>query len=100
MKPNSNPIHALLFLGCVVLGLAPSALRAQVTNYTDKYNNQHTGEDTSETILTPSNVNSSQFGKLWTFTVDDQMYAQPLYAPNISIGGGTHNVVYLATMNN
>src|SRR5580658_4214516 len=97
---QKNIIRSLLFLCCVLLGFAPSALQAQVTNYTDKYNNQHTGENTNETVLTPSNVNSTQFGKLWTFTVDDQLYAQPLYAPGVSINGGTHNVLYLATMNN
>src|ERR1039458_8106556 len=31
--------------------------------------------------------------------VDDNIYAQPLYVPNVAIAGqGTHNVVYVATM--
>lgn len=53
-----------------------------------------------ETTLTPSVVNSSQFGKLHTYPVDGQMYAQPLYVPQLSIAGATHNVVFVATQNN
>src|SRR6185312_1339644 len=46
----------------------------------------------------PANVNSTQFGKLFSFSVDGQMYAQPLLVPGVSIPGkGTHNVVYVAT---
>ncbi len=52
-----------------------------------------------EVTLTPSNVNSSQFGKLASYPVDGQIYGQPLYLPQISIAGGRHNVVYVATQN-
>jgi hypothetical protein len=52
-----------------------------------------------EVSLTPSNVNSTQFGKLTSYPVDGQVYAQPLYLPQISIAGGTHDVVYVATQN-
>src|SRR5580658_9496598 len=34
-----------------------------------------------------------------TFTVDAAIYAQPLYVSGLNIGGGTHNVVYVATLN-
>jgi hypothetical protein len=53
-----------------------------------------------EVSLTPSNVNSTQFGKLLAYPVDGQVYAQPLYLSQLSIAGGTHNVVFVATMNN
>ncbi|MEI6231938.1 MAG: C25 family cysteine peptidase [Planctomycetota bacterium] len=59
-----------------------------------------TGANTNETILTQSNVTPALFGKLYTRTVDGVMYAQPLYASAISIGGGTHNVIFVATMHN
>ena len=62
--------------------------------------NQRTGANTSETVLTQSNVNASQFGKLYTRTVNGIMYAQPLYASALTIGGGTHNIVFAATMKN
>ncbi len=45
-------------------------------------------------------MNVNQFGKLFTYPVDGSIYAQPLYVPNVTIAGkGTHNVVYVATMN-
>jgi hypothetical protein len=60
-----------------------------------------TGQNLTELTLTPSNVNSSTFGKLFATTVDGQVYAQPLYYPGINIttgtNQGTHNVVFVAT---
>ena len=53
-----------------------------------------------EVSLTPSNVNSIQFGKLVSYPVDGQIYAQPLYLSQVSINGGTHDVVYVTTQNN
>jgi hypothetical protein len=56
-----------------------------------------TGLNLSESILTPSNVNTASFGKLFSQAVDGYIYAQPLYVPNVTIAGGTHNVIYVAT---
>ena len=56
-----------------------------------------TGQNTSETILNTTNVNANQFGKLFGMTVDGQVYAQPLYVPGVTINGGIHNVVIIAT---
>jgi len=56
-----------------------------------------TGQNTQETILTPANVNSTQFGKIFSVTVDGAVYAQPLYLSAVNIGGGTHNVIYVVT---
>ena len=62
--------------------------------------NARSGVDSSETILTPSNVNVSTFGKLGFDTVDGKVDAQPLYVAGVSIPGqGTHNVLYVATEN-
>ena len=59
-----------------------------------------TGQNLSETILTPQNVNSTSFGKVFSYSVDGQIYTQPLYVPNVTIPGqGTHNVVYVETQN-
>jgi hypothetical protein len=44
-------------------------------------------------------VNVGQFGKLFSYTVDGSIYAQPLYVQNVMINGATHNVVYVVTMN-
>ena len=79
------------------LTVTPAGVAA-VTTY--HYDNGRTGQNTSETILTPSNVNSSQFGKLFALPVDGQVYAQPLYVAGLAISGkGTHNVVFAATEN-
>jgi YVTN family beta-propeller protein len=66
-----------------------------VTTYHN--DNARTGQNTSETALTPANVNSSHFGKLFARAVDGVIYAQPLYVSNLAIAGGTHNVVFVAT---
>jgi outer membrane protein assembly factor BamB len=65
-----------------------------VTHHND---NARTGQNTSETILTTSNVNSSTFGKLRTISVDGRVDAQPLYLAKVSMSGGNHNVLYVAT---
>jgi hypothetical protein len=57
------------------------------------------GANLNETILNPTNVNSQQFGKLFALPVDGQVYAQPLYLPNLTINGVQHNVVFVATEN-
>ncbi len=56
-----------------------------------------TGLNASEGTLTPANVNSTSFGKLFSDAVDGQIYAEPLYVAKVNIAGGTHNVVYVAT---
>jgi hypothetical protein len=59
-----------------------------------------TGENLDETLLTIEKVNPSKFGKVFSYPVDGQIYAQPLYVPNVSIPNqGVHNVIYVATEN-
>src|SRR5579871_3198546 len=83
----------------VVLGMLSwvGNVGAQVSVTTYHNDNSRTGANTQETILSPSNVNSGQFGKLFSVTVDGAVYAQPLYLANLTIAGGTHNVLYIAT---
>jgi hypothetical protein len=64
-----------------------AALRAQVNVTTYHDDNTRTGQNRQETILTPANVNSGQFGKLFSVSVDGWVYAQPLYLSNVNIGG-------------
>jgi uncharacterized protein (TIGR03437 family) len=73
-------------------------LQAQVNVLTYQYDNTRAGANRSEIVLTPVNVSSSTFGKLFSYPVDGLIYGQPLYLANVSIPGkGTHNVVYVAT---
>jgi len=71
---------------------------AQTSILTQHYDTARTGQNTAETVLNPTNVNSTTFGKLFSLTVDGYVYAQPLYVPALVIpGNGTHNVLYVAT---
>ncbi len=72
---------------------------AQV-NVTTQHNDiGRTGQNLSETTLTTSNVNPTQFGKLFSLPVDGEVYAQTLYLSGITINGAVHNVVFIATEN-
>ena len=71
----------------------------QTSVLTQHNDNARTGQNTSETILNTSNVNVNQFGKLFAMPSDGQVYAQPLYVPGVTINGGVHNLVVLATEN-
>ena len=77
-----------------VVNLAQSAV---LTYHND---DARDGAYMQEVTLTPANVNSTKFGKLFSYSVDGQIYAQPLYLPQMSIAGGTHDVVYVETQNN
>ncbi|MGB6962850.1 MAG: fibronectin type III domain-containing protein [Candidatus Acidiferrum sp.] len=57
------------------------------------------GTNTREFALTKSNVTAGSFGKLFSCAVDGEVYAQPLWVPNLAINGGTHNVIFAATQN-
>jgi len=75
------------------------AAAAQVNVTTYHNDNSRTGQNINETILTTSNVNKTDFGKLFSQAIDSDAYAQPLYVSSVTINGATHNVVYVATMN-
>jgi len=82
---------------CCLVSLAASA---QVDVLTQHNDSGRTGANLHETILTPSNVNGKQFGMLFKRVVDDQVYSQPLVVSNVKISGGSHDVVYVTTVNN
>jgi hypothetical protein len=85
------------FVATLAASFAPAAF-AQINILTHHYDNARTGQNLGETKLTPSNVSSTTFGKLFALPVDGYVYAQPLYVAGVAIPGqGTHNVVYVAT---
>jgi len=71
-----------------------------ISVFTQHNDNTRAGFNSHETVLTTANVNSAHFGKLFSLPVDDQVYAQPLVYGNLNIASGTHNVVFVATVNN
>jgi hypothetical protein len=63
------------------------------------YNVYRQGVTVQETTLTPSNVNSTAFGKVGFLTVDAHVDAQPLYVNEQFINGSLNNTVYVVTEN-
>lgn len=55
------------------------------------------GANPREYALTPANVNSATFGKIFSCVVDGAVYAQPLWVANLRVNGAAHNVVLVAT---
>ncbi len=55
------------------------------------------GVNSQEYALTPANVGTATFGKLFSCAIDADVYAQPLWMANLAIAGGRHNVVFAAT---
>jgi hypothetical protein len=89
------------FIGTFFLTIVALPIFAQVSVTTYHNNNHRDGANLNETVLTPANVNSTAFGKLFSYPVDGYVYAQPLYVPNVTITGqGTHNVLFIATEHN
>ena len=58
-----------------------------------------TGQNLTESTLTPSNVTSARFGLLHLLAADGLVDAAPLVVSKLTIGGAVRNVVYVATEN-
>jgi hypothetical protein len=85
----------------VILFFAAGVLHGQVDVLTAQYNLSRTSSNTQEKILIRANVNSSQFGKLFSRTVDAPFYASPLIVTNFNVPGvGPRNLVFIATLGN
>src|ERR1022692_2632729 len=94
-----NVCAGLLRYACLAAWLFFSSTFAmtQVAVTTYHNDNYRSGSNPQETVLTTSNVNTQSFGKRATFAVQGNVYAQPLYLPGLTIGGTSHNVVFIAT---
>jgi hypothetical protein len=84
--PPSTPSHNLFI-----------AYPTDVLTY--HYNPNRQGVTQQETTLTPSNVNSTNFGKIAFYTVDAKVDAQPLFVNKVNIGGSLNDTVYVVTEN-
>ena len=80
-------------LSVTATGITPSGTDV----VTFKNDVARTGQNLTETTLTPANVNSTSFGLLRNLTVDGKVDAQPLYLSQLMIGNAAHNVIFIAT---
>lgn len=95
----SGPLVGLLFANLSLL--VPSTQGQSFSGVLTQHNDvARTGQNLDETTLTTKLVTSTTFGKLFSYPVDGQVYAQPLYVPKVTIPHhGTHNALYVATEN-
>src|SRR5215472_2410672 len=86
---------------CLVLQAALPAFALDGDVLTQHNDAARAGAQLHETLLQPSNVTPTTFGRLYERHVDGQIIAQPLYVSNLPIpNSGLRNVVYVATRAN
>ncbi len=90
-------IYCLIILA---MGLNIGQTNGQLSMILQHNDLRRTGWMYSEEQLTQANVNANSFGKLFSRSVDDQIYTQPLVLSNLKIKGKYRDVVFVATVNN
>src|SRR5476651_2545360 len=93
----SGYAHAAFLVSTLLASATPTA-NAQVDVTMQQYDIGRTGQNLNETKLTTANVNSTQFGLLFSQQVSGPVYAQPLYLSRFSVNGATHNVMIVASL--
>jgi len=96
-RQHATTLFAAFFLVAGFLAVSSMGASAQQQVLTYHNNNGRTGLNSAETTLTLSNVNSGMFGRLFTLSVDGLVDAEPLYLSAVTVQGGTHNVLIVAT---
>lgn len=85
----------------ILLTAAATIGQTAITTY--HVDNNRTGWNSKEKILTPTNVSSSSFKMLHNVALDGIVDSQPLFVPGVNITAGSHqgihDVVYVATEN-
>ena len=97
MRIRMFPFAFVALCACVFSANLCAAQGAVLTRHNDL---SRTGQNLQEKKLTTFNVRPAQFGRLFSREVDGELYAQPLYVPDLTLGGKRRNVVYLATAHN
>src|SRR5882724_3755453 len=98
--PGSAGAHVVMATSSNQLqsGTAVAYVSSYPGTFTVHNDNFRTGQNLNEAVLNPLNVAPATFGKLYSYSLDGQAYASPLYVANLNIPGqGFHNVVYVAT---
>ena len=94
---HSRGSATLTVLTMLALVLSQSAV-AQSPVLQRGYDAGVSGANLAETKLNTKTVLPGSFGLVFTLPVDDNIMAQPLYVPSVTINGVSHNVLYVATM--
>jgi outer membrane protein assembly factor BamB len=95
------------FLSLVValaIAMGCSQMKAQTAVLTRSYNNGRTGANTTETELTPAQIESRGLTRIHSLLLtgdDPRIEAQPLYFPGIQMSDGQkHDVLFVFSMSN
>jgi PQQ enzyme repeat len=86
---TSNPVTLT-----VKPSVAPTGNASVLTYHNDI---ARTGQNLNETILSPGNVNSTNFGEIGFLMADGLVDAEPLYVSSLTVSGTVHNVVFVVT---
>jgi hypothetical protein len=93
----SNAVGTITSAAATLTVSATAAARTDVLTYHN--DNSRSAQNLTETVLTPANVNATQFGLLRVLPADGLVDGQPLIASNLSVSGVLRNVVYVVTEN-
>jgi hypothetical protein len=101
MQSNFARLCLLILALPVAMGLSGcNGCNVVLTNVVTQHNNiARTGAYLVENSLTPANVKSN-FGFLYSRTVDGAVYAQPLFIHGVPTQSGTKNLFFIATETN
>lgn len=83
---------------CALLAVAATVAAAPAI-LQEGYDSAVSGANLQESVLTTATVHPASFGRRFDIPVDDNVFAQPLYVPQLSINGRAQNVLFVATMN-
>jgi len=97
----TRAVPLIVFLGFLCSCQKASVVEADARPsdvVTYHYDNARTGQDLNETLLTPANVDSANFGKTGFLPVDGKVDAQALYLDQVKIGNqAVHNALFVVT---
>src|SRR6476469_9502148 len=98
--PAKRSVHTIT-AASVAQPTAKGSAKVWITDYPGMFTYHadrfRSGVNLQEFALTKSTIKSTTFGKVFSRSVDGQIYAQPLYVANLTIAGAKHNVVFVAT---
>jgi len=83
-REEKESMKRRVLLMAMFLGSAADS-HAQVSVLTYHNDNMRTGQNLSESVLTPANVRSATFGRLFSLPVDGKVDAEPLLISGLTI---------------